>query len=447
VLTFGTDGVRGRYGTELTDGDAHRLGRCAAAFLGAKHVVLGVDTRASGPALAAALASGLSEAGCSVDYVGVAPTPAIATLARLSDVAAAVVTASHNPWYDNGIKLFARGGVKLDDEQQESVERASQTAARSTDDAARAGSHDGASLTPSRTVLLRSYEDEVINAVARQALAGMTIVVDCANGAMSDVAPRVLGRAGARCVIINASPDGRNINDDCGATAPGRLTAAVIAAGAELGVAFDGDGDRLIAADHNGRVVDGDRLIALAAIDCAQRGVLRGSGVVVTTMTNLGFHEAMQRAGIDVVVTPVGDRSVSAALDAHDFVLGGEQSGHIIHRLHSTSGDGLLSALLLADLVKRRKQPLAELATAVMESYPQVLRNVRVAEKPANIDDVIGIDIATERAALGERGRIVVRVSGTEPVVRVMVEAPDASTANACAQRIVELVERTFSVV
>ena len=303
MLTFGTDGVRGRYGTELTDGDAHRLGRCAAAFLGAKHVVLGVDTRASGPALAAALASGLSEAGCSVDYVGVAPTPAIATLARLSDVAAAVVTASHNPWYDNGIKLFARGGVKLDDAQQESVERALQTAARSTDDAARAGSHDGASLTPSRTVLLRSYEDEVMNAVTRQALAGMTIVVDCANGAMSDVAPRVLGRAGARCVVINASPDGRNINDDCGATAPGRLTAAVIAAGADLGVAFDGDGDRLIAADHNGRVVDGDRLIALAAIDCAQRGVLRGSGVVVTTMTNLGFHEAMQRAGIDVVVT------------------------------------------------------------------------------------------------------------------------------------------------
>ena len=440
MLTFGTDGVRGRYGTELTDLDAYRIGRSAAASLGSTRVVLGTDTRESGPALAAALASGLRDAGCSVEFVGVAPTPAIATIAMLRDVAAAVVTASHNPWFDNGIKLFARGGVKLDDDAQSDVERA----LAATPAPAPTG---GFPVEPASAGSLRDYEDHVAKAIGRQSLAGMKIVVDCANGAMHDVAPRVLQRAGADCTVIHRSPNGRNINDDCGATAPATIAKAVVAAGAELGIAFDGDGDRLIAVDHRGVVVDGDRLIALAALDYARRGELRHMAVAVTTMTNLGFHDAMRRAGIEVVVTPVGDRAVSSALDARDLVLGGEQSGHIIHRVHSLTGDGLLSALLLADLVKRNKRPLAELAAEVMESYPQVLRNVRVTKKPGDVEAIIGNDLAAERAALGARGRIVVRASGTEPVVRVMVEAPDDATANACAARIVALVERTFSVV
>ena len=440
MLTFGTDGVRGRYGSELTDHDAFHLGRCAAASLGSSRVILGMDTRESGPALAAALAAGLRNAGCDVDFLGVAPTPAIATLARLRDVAGAVVTASHNPWFDNGIKLFARGGTKLDDESQAKVERE-----LSTTPAAEMSDQVSSAVGPVGS--LRDYEDEMSTVIPRQALAGMKIVVDCANGAMHEVAPRVMHRAGADCVIIHSSPDGRNINDGCGATAPGEVAKIVVESGAELGIAFDGDGDRLIAVDHRGSIVDGDRLIALAAVDYARRGVLRHSGVAVTTMTNLGFHDAMARAGIDVVVTAVGDRAVSGALDERDLVLGGEQSGHIIHRIHSMTGDGLLSALLLADLVKRRKQPLAELAAAVMESYPQVLRNVRVAQKPGDIDAVIGDELAAERAALGSRGRIVVRASGTEPVVRVMVEAPDESSAHACAERIVTLVERAFSVV
>jgi len=444
VLTFGTDGVRGRYGTELTDPDAYRLGRSAAASLGSTRVILGTDTRESGPALAAALAAGLRDAGCSVDFVGVAPTPAIATIAKLRDVAAAVVTASHNPWFDNGIKLFARGGVKLDDDAQARVERDLAATHASTPESTPA---ERFSVEPAATGSLREYEDHVSTAIGRQALAGMKIVVDCAEGAMHEVAPRVLQRAGADCTIIHRSPNGRNINDACGATAPSTVARAVVAAGAELGIAFDGDGDRLIAVDHRGAVVDGDRLIALAALDYARRGELRHMAVAVTTMTNLGFHDAMRRAGIEVVVTPVGDRAVSSALDERDLVLGGEQSGHIIHRLHSLTGDGLLSALVLADLVKRSKRPLADLAAEVMESYPQVLRNVHVTKKPGDIEAIIGNELAAERAALGDRGRIVVRASGTEPVVRVMVEAPDDGTANACAARIVALVERTFSVV
>ena len=440
MLTFGTDGVRGRYGIELTDRDAYRIGRSAAASLGSTRVILGTDTRESGPALAAALATGLRDAGCSVEFVGVAPTPAIATIAMLRDVAAAVVTASHNPWFDNGIKLFARGGMKLDDDAQSHVERALAAMPAPAPTA-------GFPVEPASAGLLRDYEDHVVKAIGRQSLAGMKIVVDCANGAMHDVSPRVLQRAGADCTVIHRSPNGRNINDDCGATAPATIAKAVVAAGAELGIAFDGDGDRLIAVDHHGVVVDGDRLIALAALDYARRGELRHMAVAVTTMTNLGFHDAMRRAGIEVVVTPVGDRAVSSALDARDLVLGGEQSGHIIHRVHSLTGDGLLSALLLADLVKRSKRPLAELAAEVMESYPQVLRNVRVTKKPGDVEAIIGNDLAAERAALGARGRIVVRASGTEPVVRVMVEAPDDATANACAARIVALVERTFSVV
>ncbi len=440
MLTFGTDGVRGRYGTELTDPDAYRLGRCAAASLGSTRVILGTDTRESGPALAAALAAGLRDAGCVVDVVGVAPTPAIATIARLRDVAAAVVTASHNPWFDNGIKLFARGGMKLDDDAQLRIER--ELAGTPAPVPVERFIVEPASNGP-----LREYEDHVSTVIGRHALAGMKIVVDCANGAMHEVAPRVMQRAGADCTIIHRSPNGRNINDACGATAPTAVATAVVDAGADLGIAFDGDGDRLIAVDHRGVVVDGDRLIALAALDYARRGELRHSAVAVTTMTNLGFHDAMRRAGIEVVVTPVGDRAVSSALDERDLVLGGEQSGHIIHRLHSLTGDGLLSALLLADLVKRSKRPLADLAAEVMESYPQVLRNVQVTKKPGDVEAIIGNELATERAALGARGRIVVRASGTEPVVRVMVEASDDATANACAARIVALVERTFSVV
>jgi phosphoglucosamine mutase len=440
VLTFGTDGIRGRYGSELTNDNATTLGACAAEFLGSRRVIIGVDTRESGAVLAAALAHGMRRSGCSVEYVGVAPTPSIAVLARLHDTAAAVVTASHNPWFDNGIKLFSRGGRKLGDEQQLGIEKALVAATPS-------GVTEFASLVSSADVSLDAYERHVASAVAADALAGMKIVVDCANGAMSDVAPRVLRVLGAECTVIHAAPDGRNINDRCGATHPGDLAGRVVATGAEIGIAFDGDGDRLIAVDHRGSVVDGDRLIALAALDLASRGELRNSGVAVTTMTNLGFHDAMRAAGVDVVVTAVGDRAVAAALEERDLVLGGEQSGHIIHRLHSEAGDGLLSAVMVLELVRRSGRPLAELADAVMSSYPQVLRNVRVATKPHDVEATIAGQLAVERAALGDRGRIVVRASGTEPVVRVMVEAPDESTARTCADRIVDLVERAFSVV
>jgi phosphoglucosamine mutase len=268
---------------------------------------------------------------------------------------------------------------------------------------------------------------------------GQQVVIDCANGATSEVAPVIAAALNVRAQVVHAAPNGRNINDGCGATHPASLAAAC-AQHRAIGLAFDGDGDRVIAVDEDGTVVDGDRLIALAAIDLRERGLLTHNTVVVTSMTNLGFHRAMREHGITVVTTEVGDRAVLAAMQHGGYVLGGEQSGHIIHALHATTGDGVLSAVLLLDLVRRSNTTLAALAGKVMERLPQVLRSVRVTTRPQDLEALLSQELAHERALLGDNGRIVVRASGTEPVVRIMVEAHTLALANEVTSRLEQVV-------
>lgn len=437
-LRFGTDGVRGVALSELTTDHVARLGRACAEVLGTGRWLIGRDTRESGEVLSAAMAAGLVEGGADPIDVGVVPTPALAWLAAREGVAAAMVTASHNPWHDNGVKVFARGGLKLSD----ATERAIESALHATSSGAVwRQSHHAAPEVPS---MVGEYVDWLAGVSGR--LDGLRVVLDCANGAMSDVAPSAFRRLGADVMVIHAAPDGRNINADCGATHTAALERAVVEHRAALGLAFDGDGDRVIAVDHEGRVVDGDRLIALAALRLRDRGALRDDAVVVTVMSNLGFHRAMASAGIEVVTTAVGDRYVLEALDERRLSIGGEQSGHIIYRDLATTGDGLLAALELAAAVHDRPdgRTLADLAGEVMTTFPQVLVNVRVADRRPDIAADMADEIVAAEAALGADGRVLVRASGTEPLVRVMVEASTADIARRTADGLADVVRRRF---
>jgi phosphoglucosamine mutase len=292
---------------------------------------------------------------------------------------------------------------------------------------------------PSR--VLDDYSASVVAALEGRRLDGLHIVLDCANGSNSVVAPEVVRALGAEVTVIHAEPDGRNINEACGSTYPEDLRARVVAAGADLGFAFDGDADRVLAVDHLGGLVDGDQLMALSAIDLRDRGLLRHGAIAVTVMSNLGLRLGMRAAGIDVIETAVGDRYVLEALDEHDLSHGGEQSGHLVFRDHATTGDGLLSAVFVADVVARRGRSLADLAGVAMQRLPQVLHNVRMGTRPADLMERIAPAVAHAEAQLGESGRVLVRPSGTEPVVRVMVEAADLEAAGRCAADIVAAVE------
>jgi phosphoglucosamine mutase len=447
MLRFGTDGVRGVALTELTTDMVRDLGRAVARVLVPDAICIGRDTRESGVEFERALVAGITAEGVTASVVGVAPTPAIAYLCEKHAMAGVAITASHNPWQDNGIKVFAAGGQKLSDAQQVEIERVWH--AMVNDDAAPRGG-----TRRVQPELVNEYVAHCVEVVGRGALTGLRVVVDCANGAMSDVAPAAFAAAGADAVVVNASPNGRNINDGCGAMHPSGLVALIAEHGADFGIAFDGDGDRLIAVTPDGFEVDGDHLIAMAAVDLAERGLLRNRGVAVTVMTNLGFHRAMVAAGVDVVVTPVGDRSVLAAMEEHDLVLGGEQSGHIIYRAHATTGDGLLAALFLCEyLVRRgassgdvarsdgaRKVSLGDVARGSMTRFPQVLVNVRTVTKVENPTQVLEHAIAAAEAAVGNDGRVLVRASGTEPLIRIMVEAADADLARDAAQSLADAV-------
>ena len=421
MLHFGTDGVRGVALEELTVESVRDLARAVARVLAPGAVVVGRDTRESGEVLERAVIDGLAAEGVAVHRMGVAPTPAIAFASERHGHVAIALTASHNPWTDNGVKVFAAGGTKLTDAQQIEIEREWHALGTERPAVAMGTEHDAAEM-------LAEYEQHRTGTVGAGALKGLHVVLDCANGAMAGVAPRVFAALGATVDTFADEPNGRNINDGCGATSTASMCARVRAVGADLGIAFDGDGDRLIAADSEGNLVDGDHLIAIAAVDLMDRGLLRNKGVAVTVMTNIGFHRAMREAGIDVTVTPVGDRSVLVALEENDYVLGGEQSGHIVHRAHATTGDGLLAAVLLCEQLHRTRRTLAT-AAGVMSSYPQVLVNVRTSEKVANPAAEIEDEIARCETALGDDGRILVRASGTEALVRVMVEAQDDATA------------------
>lgn len=436
-LRFGTDGVRGKALSELSAAYVAALGRAGAQVLGDGTWMIGRDTRESGPVLEAALAAGLLAGGAHPLSVGVLPTPALAWLAERDGRPAAMITASHNPWHDNGVKVFAPGGTKLSDEVERAIEAALDPAHI---DAYEEGSGHAAAHADA---VGDAYVQHLVGLTRR--LDGLKVVLDCANGAMSTVAPAAFRALGADVIVIHDQPNGRNINDHCGATHVQSLSAAVVAEGATLGLAFDGDGDRVIAIDHLGRTVDGDRLIALAALQLQEEGRLHHDTVVVTVMSNLGFHKAMAAAGIHVVTTGVGDRYVLEALDAGGYSVGGEQSGHIIYRDLATTGDGLLAGLRLAEFVHEHHRPLADVAAEVMTSYPQILVNVKVAERHPHVADELATEVVAAEARLQGEGRILLRASGTEPLVRVMVEAATDELAHSVADDLAAVVRARFA--
>ena len=411
---FGTDGVRGVVGDDLTPELVERVAKAATLWAGGGRVLVGRDTRASGPDLETAVARGISAAGGAAVLGGVLPTPAVALLA---DRLGIVVSASHNPPEYNGVKLFHDGG-KLVDEQEEEVEALL--------DAPPSG---GGSIDSADDVADR-YLEHVLEHFGSD-LSGLRIGVDCANGAYTAIAPRAFERLGAEVHAIGIEPDGSNINVGCGATDLGLLSELVTSRGLDLGVAFDGDGDRMLAVDERGEPVDGDQIIAVLALH------LDVDLVAVTVMTNLGFHRLMAEHGVEVVTTPVGDRYVLEALRREGGSLGGEQSGHVIWLGDHVTGDGLAAALLLCAAVRGRT--LTE-AVSVMPRFPQVLRNVRVSSRA--MPDALVEEVDRVNDELGDRGRVLVRPSGTEPVFRVLVEAENAEDAETLCASIAALVER-----
>ncbi|MEV7972471.1 phosphoglucosamine mutase [Cellulomonas sp. NPDC089187] len=441
---FGTDGVRGLANRDVTAEVALDLSVAAAHVLGSRgefaghrpRAVVGRDPRASGEFLSAAVCAGLASAGVDVTNVGVLPTPAVAYLTSSLDVDLGVVlSASHNAMPDNGIKFLARGGLKLDDDLELAIE------ARLREDWNRPVGADVGRIRTDTGRAGEQYIEHLVNTIGGTSLAGLRIAVDCANGAASEVGPAALREAGADVVVINASPDGRNINEACGSTHPEQLQAAVVASGADLGVAFDGDADRCLAVDHTGTLVDGDQIMGVLALGLHERGDLAQDTLVVTVMSNLGLRLAMQAAGVRTVETAVGDRYVLEEMRAHGYSLGGEQSGHVILADHATTGDGTLTALQLAARVARTGQKLSELA-AVVRRLPQTLINVPGVDKGrASVDEPLLAAIAAAEVELGQTGRVLLRPSGTEPLVRVMVEAATQADADRVAGGLADVVK------
>lgn len=441
TLRFGTDGVRGVAGSELTPELVLALGRAAGRIVVADPPVwyLGRDTRRSGSMLGAALAAGLTAEGADVVDLGVVPTPAVAAIAASRQAPAAMVSASHNPYADNGIKLFGTGGRKLDDDTEARVEAELARLVSGGDDGQPRRDGSGVGALTFDPEAGSSYRDRILEVgLGGRRLDGIRVALDCANGAASHLAPAILTGAGADVVaVLGDEPDGRNINAAGGSTDPSRLSAVVVAEGADVGLAFDGDADRLIAVDGTGQVVDGDRLLAIFAADLRHRGLLRGDTVVVTVMSNLGFHRAMAAEGISVHQTGVGDRLVLAALEDGDWSLGGEQSGHIIFADLATTGDGILAGVALLDALCREKRTLEDWAGGIMDRVPQVLRNVIVSDR-AGLDGATAVwdAVAAVEGDLAGTGRVLLRPSGTEPLVRVMVEAPTEHLASAAVDRL-----------
>ena len=437
---FGTDGVRGRANDDLTPerslavavASAHVLGEAASRRPVA---VVGRDPRASGEMLEAAVVAGLTSAGADVLRAGVLPTPAVAYLvAEYGADFGVMLSASHNPMPDNGIKLFARGGHKLPDAVEDEIEaRLAEQWRRPT----------GARIGRVRDLpdAVERYAGHLLGTVPPGSpLAGLHLVVDCAHGAASTVAPLVYARAGAKVTAIAAEPDGLNINDGCGSTHTDTLVAAVAGHGADLGIAHDGDADRCLAVAADGALVDGDAILAICALALRDAGRLRRDTVVATVMSNLGFHHAMRDHGIAVATTPVGDRYVLERLRADDLSLGGEQSGHLVFTDHATTGDGILTALQLLTRMAALGRPLAELAT-VVRRLPQVLLNVPVADKArVAASDAVREAVHAAEAELADDGRVLLRPSGTEHLVRVMVEAPTHEQAESVAARLAAVV-------
>ena len=459
---FGTDGVRGVAGELLSAELALALGKAGAGHAHAERprVLIVRDTRESGEMLQAALAAGVSAAGGEALLGGVLPTPAASLLLKRYGLdLAVVISASHNPYRDNGLKFFAADGFKLSDEDELAIEAeieaelsrlattvgGADTSGAGRGNASAGGGHAGVGHIGRVRELRGTHEDYLRELEARFAelrLDGLDVLLDCANGATYRVAPEIFRRLGAQVTVLAAAPDGRNINEGCGSTHIAALGERVREGGHALGLAFDGDGDRVLAVDRSGVVVDGDELIALAALHLRAGERLAGDGVVVTVMTNYGFHTAMADAGIAVASTNVGDRYVLEELRRRDWALGGEQSGHIIEMGFNSTGDGIAGALLTLEALGGRD--LSE--RDAMHKLPQRLVNVRVRDKGAFAHaHTVAEAVQAEDSALSGRGRVLVRPSGTEPLVRVMVEAPTDEEADATCSRLVSLVERELA--
>ena len=437
VLRFGTDGVRGDADADLTSPLVISLGRAVARALRPARALIGRDTRASGARIETELARGLLAEGVRPVFLGVLPTPAMAFHAARTGTPAAIVSASHNPWTDNGVKVIGADGRKLPDDAEARIEAELQA----LDGATVGDAVERAAALPDAG---EPYIGHLLAALDGRMLHDMRVVLDCANGAAFEVGPSAMRAAGADVTVLHASPDGRNINASCGSTHPASLQHAVRERGAALGLALDGAADRVIAVDERGEIVDGDQIMTITALDLHARGELRGDAVVTTVMSNIGLRRALRDAGIDVIETPVGDRYVVAEMRARDLAVGGEQSGHIVYADHATTGDGLLTGMFLCDAVRRSGRPLSALA-AQMVRFPQLLVNVPVArrvdlaEAPALWDCVRSIE-----AELGDDGRVLVRASGTEPLVRIMAEASSQHAAELAVERLRHVVEAAF---
>jgi phosphoglucosamine mutase len=437
VLRFGTDGVRGHADKDLPSDFVVALGRAVAQTMGASRILIGRDTRESGARIEADFAAGLQHEGIAPVTLGVAPTPAIAFAAAQAGVPAAIVSASHNPFADNGVKVIGPDGRKLTDEQEGAIEAALE---RFVDESPSLP----AAVAIAATDETDAYVAHLLGALEGRTLDGCKIVIDCANGATHQAGPRVLRAAGADVVVIHDQPDGRNINEACGSTHPESLQAAVVEHGAALGLALDGDGDRVLAVDETGTLVDGDQIMVMCALDLHDRDALRNDAIAVTVMTNLGLRRALSARGVGIVETPVGDRHVVAAMQQDGLVLGGEQSGHVIFAAYATTGDGLLTGLFVADLVQRSGRPLSAHA-GQMTRVPQLLVNVRVAQTvDVNSSAPLSEAVAAASDQLGESGRVLVRASGTEPLVRIMVEADAQNVAESVAAELRRVVEAEF---
>lgn len=447
---FGTDGVRGLANGVLTADLALNLAQATAVVLGQGRsaearlaegkrltAVIGRDPRVSGEFLSSAVAAGLASSGVDVHDAGVVPTPALAFLVADRDADFGVmISASHNPAPDNGIKIFARGGVKLPDVVEQRIEQAL----------------EGDMLRPTGAGVgrIRRFSDAEDRYVVHllqslpHRLDGIKVVLDCAHGAAAGVSPEIFRDAGAEVIVIGADPDGLNINDGVGSTHLDSLAEAVVRLGADVGIAHDGDADRCLAVDADGNIVDGDQIMAILAIAMKERGQLKDDTLVATVMSNLGLHRAMAEHGISVEQTAVGDRYVLERMNEGGFSLGGEQSGHVIMSDFATTGDGLLTGLHIVAEMARQNKTLAELA-AQMTVYPQVLTNVRGVDRSRVNDEGVAAAVAEVETELGDSGRVLLRASGTEPLVRVMVEAADAETARSAADRLATVVRERLA--
>ena len=432
ALVFGTDGVRGHVGSEIDEEKIVSLGIAASRHLNTKRVYLGRDTRESSFVLAAALKQGLHHGGVEVISLGIAPTPEVAYVAKVENAGGAVISASHNSWFDNGVKLFGPGGLKISDSVQDLIQIDWD---KEQNERHVVGIPDLEDQNDSRWV------NSIISSAEQDCFSGLKLVLDCANGATVNKAAIVFKELGATVVEVSSNPDGRNINDNCGSNNPQNLIKEVLSSDSDIGFAFDGDGDRVVAVTSDGSILDGDHLLVICATDRFKRGLLKGSSVVITPMANLGMRNALSNIGILLHEVPVGDRNILEALEKSDWVLGGEQSGHIIFRDLSTTGDGVLTGVQ-ALLALNRKGKILTNSKMIFSKVPQVLINVPVESNAEAIVQEITDEVNVASMELGDGGRILVRPSGTEPLVRVMVETLDPALANSIAEHLSNLVVR-----